>query len=200
MTLRFPSPVYKGMRIGLLGGSFNPAHEGHRHISLIALRRLQLHQVWWLVSPQNPLKSSQGMGSFEDRLSTAKTIASHAKIHVSDLEQQLATSYTSETLAHLSKRLPRANLVWLMGADNLIDIHRWKEWTKIFETSAVAVIARPGYAQAVLKSQAARRYASARLDASDASLLAERTPPAWVYVQEDLHPASATAIRKGEVR
>lgn len=196
MPLRLPSPVYNGMRIGLLGGSFNPAHDGHRHISLIALRRLGLHQVWWLVSPQNPLKPTKGMAPHAERLRQAETVAAHPRIFVTDLESQLGTTYTADTLIELSKRLRQAKLVWIMGADNLMEFHRWKEWSKIFQAAPIAVIARPGYAYAALNAPAARRFAHARLDASDAFLLADRAAPAWVYIQEDLHPESATAIRR----
>ena len=132
-------------RIGILGGSFNPAHDGHRHISLEALKRLRLDEVWWLVSPQNPLKPQEGMAPFEDRIEKAKSVADHPRIRVTDIEKGFATTYTAETLARLCRRFPNQRFVWLMGADNLSQISRWNRWTRIFHTVPVAVFDRPSY-------------------------------------------------------
>ncbi|HET8728806.1 MAG TPA: nicotinate-nucleotide adenylyltransferase [Alphaproteobacteria bacterium] len=183
------------MRVGLLGGSFNPAHEGHRHISLEALRLLGLDQVWWLVSPQNPLKPSAGMAPLDRRLRRARDIANHPAIIATDLERQIGTRYTAETLAALTSRFPRTRFVWLMGADNLMQLPRWRRWTLIFETVPVAIFDRRPYSLRALSGQAARRYARQRVKGHQAALLADAEPPAWVYFHTRLHPASATALR-----
>jgi len=186
-----------GRRIGLLGGSFNPAHEGHRHISLLALKLLRLHEVWWLVSPQNPLKPSAGMSELAERFAYAKTVANHPRIVVSDLEAHLNTRYTLDTLRLLRRRCVRTRFVWLMGADNLTQISRWRDWTSIFETVPIAVFARPTYSMLALAGKAAHRYARIRMPDRVASGLANSTPPAWVFLHSRLNPASATEIRAG---
>lgn len=185
------------LSVGLLGGSFNPAHEGHRHISLQALRSLGLDEVWWLVAPQNPLKPVDGMAPLAERLAGARRMARHRAIRVSDLEQALGTRYTVDTLAALRRRFPRCRFVWLMGADNLAQISRWGRWTTIFRTCAVAVFDRSPYSYPSLAGKAAQRFARARLPAGRGSLLATRTPPAWAFLHMRRHPASATAIRRG---
>jgi len=184
-----------GRRIGLLGGSFNPAHDGHRHISLLALRYLQLHEVWWVVSPQNPLKPAQGMATFEERFEYARKVASHPRIRVSDIEVQLNTRFTLDTLRKLKQRCQRTHLVWLMGADNLAQIPQWRDWTLIFETVPVAVFARPSYSMLALAGKAAHRYARIRLPSRSAGALATMTPPAWTFFHSRLHQASSTQIR-----
>jgi len=184
-----------GRRIGLLGGSFNPAHDGHRHISLLALRLLRLHEVWWLVSPQNPLKPAAGMTELAARLAYAKTVARHPRIVVSDIETHLNTRYTLDTLRLLRRRCRRTRFVWLMGADNLTQISQWRDWTSIFDTVPVAVFARPTYSMLALAGKAAHRYARIRMPARVASGLATSTPPAWVFLHSRLHHASATEIR-----
>lgn len=188
-----------GLRIGLLGGSFNPAHEAHLHISLIAMRRLRLHQILWLVSPQNPLKPTQGMAPFEERLASAQAMAGHPNIHASDLEQKLGTSYTADTLTTLTTRHPGVYFVWLMGADNLANFHLWKDWTKIMETVPVAIIARPDFHHHTSHSVIARRYGNVRLDSADARLLPSLAPPVWTFIQERLHTQSATKIRQAKL-
>lgn len=184
-------------RIGLLGGSFNPAHAGHLHLSLAALKRLDLDAVWWLVSPQNPLKSAKDMAPLAARMAGARAAARHPRIHVSDMETAFGTTYTAETLALMRRRFPRARFVWLMGADNLMQIPRWAKWTRIFEQTPVAVIARPAYSWNVMHGKAALRYRSARIGDRAATSLARRRPPAWTYLATRLHPASATEIRAG---
>ena len=186
-------------RVGLLGGSFNPAHEGHLHISLLALEHLGLHELWWLVSPQNPLKPAHGMAAFEARLAGAREAADDPRIVVSDMERRLGTRYTADTLRALTRRFPRIGFVWVMGADNLAEISAWRDWTAIFETMPIAVFDRPTYSYGALGSGAARRYASARIDQRRARGLAGLDPPAWVFVRDKLHAASATAIREGPV-
>ena len=182
--------------MGLLGGSFNPAHGGHRHISLLALRRLRLDEVWWLVSPQNPLKSRAGMQPFEQRVSAAERIAKHPRIRVTAIEQRLGTTYTAESLKRLSARYPGTRFVWLMGADNLIQIPRWRHWPTVFEQVPVAVFDRPTYSYRALAGEAACRFAYARLGEIKAAALAGQTPPAWIFFWGARDPSSATALRE----
>lgn len=183
-------------RIGLLGGSFNPAHEGHRHISLLALKRLRLDEVWWLVSPQNPLKPANGMAPFVERLAGARALASHPRIRATDLEARLGTRFTIDTLTALRRRWPAARFVWLMGADNMIQIPRWARWDALFETVPVAVLARPTYSLKAMNGKAAARFRHRRVPAERAPELAGMRPPAWIYLPIALHPASATEIRR----
>lgn len=185
-----------GLRIGLLGGSFNPAHEGHRHISLVALRRLQLHQVWWLVSPQNPLKPEKGMAPFAQRMESARTMADHPAIRVTDIETQMGTRYTADTIRQLTDRAPGTKFVWLMGADNLLSFPKWHQWTSIMERVPVAVIARPGYSLKARLSHAANRYAHRQFPVEHASRLAEVEAPAWVFIEDQPTPLSSTQIRR----
>jgi nicotinate-nucleotide adenylyltransferase len=182
-------------RIGLLGGSFNPAHAGHRHISVIALKLLRLQEIWWLVSPQNPLKPRAGMAPFAVRFRRAALAARHPRIKVSDLEVRLGTRYTADTLAALKKRFPRLRFVWLMGADNLRQISGWQHWPRIFTQLSIAVFDRPSYAFKALAGRAARRFRHFRVRPRQAKRLAELGPPAWVFLHIPLHKASATAIR-----
>jgi nicotinate-nucleotide adenylyltransferase len=185
----------KGLRIGLLGGSFNPAHEGHRHISLLALQRLRLDAVWWLVSPQNPLKPEIGMATFENRFEMAKQVARHPRIKVSDFERKLGTRYTVDTLRMLSRRRRQDRFVWIIGADNLMQMPRWHRWTALFEMVPVAVLARPTYSPRSLSGAAAHRFRRNRLPDRMAGLLVDQKPPAWVFLHTPLHNASATQIR-----
>ena len=189
---RLPAP---GQRIGLLGGSFNPAHRGHLEISRAALDRLGLDRVWWLVSPQNPLKTTHDMAPMEQRLASARALARDPRILALALESALGTVYTADTVTALVERFPRARFVWLMGADNLIQVSDWKNWETIFRTVAVAVFDRPSYSLGALAATAARRFARRRLPESAARTLAERAPPAWVFVHQRLNPQSSTGIR-----
>ncbi len=191
-----PPPRLTDRRIGLLGGSFNPAHAGHVHVSLEALRRLDLDEVWWLVSPQNPLKAANGMASLAERMTGARTItAPHPRLRVTDLERVLGTRYTIDTVHALRRHHPRARFVWLMGADNLRQLPRWKDWAALVETIPIAVIDRPGFAPAALSGAPAHRYAGARLSPGAARSLADRTAPAWTFLYTRLNPLSATALR-----
>lgn len=183
-----------GRKIGLLGGSFNPAHDGHRHISLIALRRLGLDEVWWLVSPQNPLKATDDMAPFEERFASAEKMARHPRIKVTDLESRLGTTYTADLLTKLTAQ-SADRFVWIMGGDNLMQIDRWKNWRAIFAAVPVAVIARPGFEKAALGSKAAHVYRGVRLDPADSLALASLRAPAWTLIQERLSPLSSTQIR-----
>lgn len=182
-------------RIGLLGGSFNPAHGGHLHISRLALSRLALDEVWWLVSPQNPLKPGLGMAPFAKRLRAAEAVAADRRIRVSDIEAGFGSTYTADTLAALRHRFPRVHFVWLMGGDNLAQLPYWKRWQDIFRTVPVAVFARPGTSSKAIAGKVARRFARSRITVSAARRLAPMPPPAWVFFHTRLDPRSATRIR-----
>ena len=181
-------------RIGLLGGSFNPAHDGHRHISLAALRRLALDEVWWLVTPGNPLKD-RGPAPLEQRMAAARAVMDHPRVEITDLEHRLGTRYTAETLAALIKRYPGVRFVWLMGADNLAQFHRWDRWRWIMETVPVGVIARPAERITARTSPAADRYHAARLRGREAQRLATAKPPAWCFVNVPMVALSSSEIR-----
>jgi nicotinate-nucleotide adenylyltransferase len=187
-------------RVGLLGGSFNPAHEGHRHISLEALRRLGLDEVWWLVAPQNPLKPVRGMAPFKTRFAAAQRMAQHPRIKVLGLEAALGTRYTADTVTELQRVLPKTRFVWLMGADNLAQIRHWQRWTEIFSRLPIAVFARPAYCLKGLAELAAKRYARQRVALTATKSLADMTPPAWMFLPIKLDPRSATKIRSAGPR
>ena len=201
----FPAPrrlggrAWDGLAVGLLGGSFNPAHAGHRHASLEALRRLGLDVVWWLVSPQNPLKARAGMAPLAERLAGAAAAARHPRIVPTAIERELGSVYTAETLARLRVLFPRTRFVWLMGADNLIQIPRWQHWERIFRDVPVAVMHRRPYSSRALGGKAARRFRRGRLGSARARRLARTEPPAWVFLTHPPHPASATEIRRRRV-
>jgi nicotinate (nicotinamide) nucleotide adenylyltransferase/ribosome silencing factor RsfS/YbeB/iojap len=184
-------------RIGLLGGSFNPAHGGHLHLSLTALQRLDLDEVWWLVSPQNPLKPMAGMAPFAARLAQARQVAAgHKRMRVTDLENRLGGSrYTVDTLKAVRRRFPRLRFVWLMGSDNLVQIRDWERWAEIFRTVPIAVFDRPSYSAKALAGLAAIRFARERVPSTAARRLAETKPPAWAFFHTRLDPTSATLIR-----
>ena len=185
-----------GARIGLLGGSFNPAHEGHLHISRIALNRLRLDQVWWLVSPQNPLKAAGDLASLEKRVEHAKHMAHDPRIIVTDIERELGTQFTIDTVTALKRRFPNHKFVWLMGGDNLVQLPRWKNWQGLVRRIPIAVVARPGFTMRARTSRAARMFAQAELDQRLAWFLPDKTPPVWSLIDGPLHGASATAIRR----
>jgi nicotinate-nucleotide adenylyltransferase len=182
-------------RVGLLGGSFNPAHEGHRHISQMALKKLKLDEIWWLVSPQNPLKPVKGMAPLKDRLKQAQKIAADRRIKVTDIETRLGTRYTADTLAALKRQFPFLDFVWLMGADNLAQIALWDRWQSIFQAVPIAVFDRPAYSLSALNAKAAQRFSRSRVAPAAAGALAGLAPPAWSFIRLRLHPASATQIR-----
>lgn len=194
-------PVPGRARIGLLGGSFNPAHAGHVHLTREALRTLGLDRVWWLVSPQNPLKAARDMAGFAQRLDGAAEIVRAAglsgRVAASDLEARLGVAHTARTLLRLRRRYPHLAFVWLMGADNLAQIGRWWRWTAIFKTVRVAVFDRSPYSYEALAGRAAVRFSGARIPAKS---LWRRNPPAWSYVAMRRHPASASAIRAANPR
>jgi len=183
-------------RIGILGGSFNPAHRGHLDLSLKALHRLGLDEVWWMVSPQNPLKPVAGMAPFAERLAGARRLARDRRIKVTDIEDRLGTTYTAESLGLLRRRCPDCRFVWLMGADNLAQIDRWRAWKQIFHLVPIAIFARPTYCFSALAAKAARHFAQYRLKESAGRRLAMVPPPAWLFVHGRLNPISATEIRR----
>lgn len=187
-------------RIGLLGGSFNPAHGGHRHISLEAMRRLDLDEVWWLVSPQNPLKEAAGMAPLAARLASARAAARHPRIRPMAVEAALGTVYTVDTVAKLQRLHPHKRFLWVMGADNLAQFHRWRSWRRLATGLPIAVMARPHYIGESLFAPAMawlRRYR--RLPA-DAKNWTRWKLPAIVVLNIRLSPQSATAIRKRDPR
>jgi nicotinate-nucleotide adenylyltransferase len=183
------------LRIGLLGGSFNPAHEGHRAISREALKRLRLDRVWWLVSPQNPLKPTDQTTDLEQRLTAARAIADHPRVVVTDLERRIDTRYTVDTLRWLSQKC-RARFVWLIGADNMAQLPRWRRWQRLVCMVPIAVFDREPYSYVALAGRMASAHAGSRLAESRAPVLAETQPPAWVYLRFRRHQASSTALRQ----
>ncbi len=186
------------MRIGLLGGSFNPAHAGHRHVIELARRRLGLQQVWLLVSPGNPLKPQHGMAPFEQRLASARGIADGRRVIATAIEAVFGTRYTIDTLRRLLRQFPCARFVWLMGADIMSELPRWRRWLEFVQRVPLAVLPRPGYNYRGLASLAAHRLGRARRRMLSAAMLAELPPPAWVFLCVPQSAASATAIRASE--
>jgi nicotinate-nucleotide adenylyltransferase len=185
-----------GQRIGLFGGSFNPPHRGHLAVSVSALRRLRLDWVWWLVSPQNPLKDASEISGFAERLAAARDLVTHPRILVSDLEKRLGTRTTAELLDAMEPILQRGRFVWIMGADSFAGLHQWNDWRELPSHLPLAVLDRPGFAQAALTSPAARTLARWRLNESQAACLPFRVPPAWVFLRQRHRPESSTAIRR----
>ena len=184
-----------GMCIGLLGGSFDPSHEAHRDISLTALKRLGLDQVWWLVTPGNPLKDVSKLPDLDKRVTAAETVAAHPGIKVTGFDGGGA-GYTIDLLKALKQRFPEVHFVWLMGADNLAQFHRWKAWAEIFAAMPIAVLDRPGYRLKAKASQVAQRFAPYYVDETDAPGLALLDPPAWTILSQRLSGLSSTALRK----
>lgn len=186
-----------GAKIGLLGGSFNPAHDGHLHISLEALKRLDLDFVWWMVSPQNPLKSQRGMAPFSLRFSSALFAARHPRILVTDIECRLHTQYTADTIKKLAARFPRTRFVWMMGADNLVQFTQWERWQEIVNAVPVAVFDRPRYSHPALTARMARQLRHDRRSQWEWKGLTKTSLPAWAFITCPQHPESATRIREG---
>ena len=186
----------RGQSIGLLGGSFNPAHDGHLHISQFAVNLLNLDSVWWLVSPQNPLKSSFGMAPFSERLEAARKIASSTSIVVTGMEADFLGEYTIDTLQIIQKRFKQVRFVWLMGADNLIQIDQWKDWEKIFSTIPIAVFDRLPYSEKVEESAAVKKFNNKRVSSLKANRISYMEAPAWVYLRIPINSSSSTKIRR----
>ena len=183
------------MRIGLLGGSFNPPHTAHLEISLTALKRLRLDQVWWLVTPGNPLKDPSKLASLDARVEAAREMARHPRIAVTGFEAGSGSAYTIDLLTALKRRFPGVSFVWLMGADNLAEFHRWRAWEEIFALMPIAVLDRPGFRLKARAGRAAQRFAVYQVDESDAGGLARLEPPAWSILTHTLSGLSSTEVR-----
>lgn len=197
MVVRGPIAT-PGQRIGLLGGSFDPPHEGHVHITRWALRTLALDRVWWLVSPGNPLKA-RGPAEIERRLEACRRIMRHPRVDITDIERHLGTRYTAQTLAALSRRYGGVRFVWLMGADNLKSFHRWEAWEWIMRNYPIGVLARPGEQLRAGLSPAAQRFADRRLPQGGAAELGHGDVPRWVLITGPMSGRSSTEIRdRGE--
>ncbi|MCX7587675.1 nicotinate-nucleotide adenylyltransferase [Phenylobacterium sp. 58.2.17] len=199
-ALRLGFDLKPGMRVGLYGGSFNPAHEGHAHVAETARRRLQLDRVIWLVSPQNPLKAAHETAPLETRLAAARAIARGRSMIVSDAETRLGSQYTIDTIQALKARFPGVDFVWIMGADSLASFHRWRGWTQIMAQVPVAVVSRPWISLKSRSSPAARRFGSARVSLLEAKLLPGAKPPRWVFLTGPLNFQSSTALRARQAK
>lgn len=182
-------------KIGLLGGSFNPAHEGHREISMAALDHLNLDEIWWLVSPGNPLKSDENLNTFDHRFQSAKNMMNDERIIVSDLEKKLKTRFTVDTITKLKSNYPSHYFVWLMGADNLAQFDKWKDWEKIANTVPIAIFNRPRYSMANNESVAAKALKKYRIDQANIRNLYKLKPPAWSFYEATYNPTSSTELR-----
>jgi nicotinate-nucleotide adenylyltransferase len=184
-----------GMRIGLLGGSFNPPHAAHRAISQFAIKRLQLDRVWWLVTPGNPLKAPEGLRELDERADAARKMADDPRIDVSCLESVIGTRYTADTISYLRRRCSGLRFVWIMGADNLAQFHRWQNWRRIAYQVPMAVIDRPPQSFRALAAPAALALERYRIPESDAGRLADRRAPAWVFLTGMKSTLSSTGLR-----
>lgn len=191
----YPPQAAPGQTIGLLGGSFNPPHAAHRLISEVALKRLGLDKVWWIVSPGNPLKKRVHTAPLAERMQLCRSMATNPHIIVTDFEADLPTPYTASTLAFLKARSPLVRFVWIMGADNLATFDRWERWREIFTMVPVVVVDRPGWRLKALASKAARAFARSRRPETEAGVLAQIPPPAWTFLTGPLSHVSSTAIR-----
>ena len=192
--------VTKGMQVGLFGGSFNPPHAGHALVAEIAMRRLQLDQLWWMVTPGNPLKSTRELAPLSERLRLSEKITPDPRIKVTAFEAAYHVRYTADTLALIKARNPGVDFVWIMGADNLRDFHKWQRWREIITTFPIAVIDRPGATLALLSSVVAKTFDYARIDEADAATLAHRRAPAWTFIHGPRSLLSSTAIRNAAKR
>ena len=189
-------PLYSnGMRIGLLGGSFNPPHAAHRAISLFAIKRLKLDRVWWLVTPGNPLKENGALRDLDERVEVARKLANDPRIDVSCLESVIGTRYTVDTITYLRRRASGLRFVWIMGADNLAQFHRWQNWRRIAAEVPIAVIDRPPQSFRALAAPAAQALARSRLPENQAARLADQHAPAWVFLTGMKLKLSSTTLR-----
>jgi nicotinate-nucleotide adenylyltransferase len=187
-----------GMRIGLLGGSFNPPHAAHRAISLFALKRLKLDRVWWLLTPGNPLKDTGALQGLAERARAAREVAGDPRIDVSRLEAVIGTRYTVDTITYLRRRVSGVRFIWIMGADNLAQFHRWKDWRRIASEVPIAVIDRPPQSFRALAAPAAQALARYRLPENQAARLADRQAPAWVFLSGMKLKLSSTGLRNSD--
>ncbi|MFC5386190.1 nicotinate-nucleotide adenylyltransferase [Aquamicrobium segne] len=188
--------VEKGMQVGLFGGSFNPPHAGHVLVADIALRRLALDQIWWMVTPGNPLKNTRELAPLGVRIQNSQDITPDPRIKVTAFEAAYRVRYTADTLALIRARNPGVDFVWIMGADSLRDFHNWERWREIMLTFPVAIIDRPGATLSFLSSLAAKTFDYARIDEADASRLARMKAPAWTFIHGPRSALSSTEIRK----
>jgi len=194
--LRMPH-VEKGMQVGLFGGSFNPPHAGHELVADTALRRLRLDQLWWMVTPGNPLKSARELKPLAERIALSEAIADDPRIKVTAFEAAFHIRYTADTIALVQARNPGVDFVWVMGADSLRDFHRWQRWRHIAASIPIAVVDRPGATLSFLSSVMAKTFDHARIDESDAGRLAHLRPPAWTFLHGRRSSLSSTALRAG---
>lgn len=196
--LRMPHSE-RGMIVGLFGGSFNPPHEGHALVAEIAIRRLGLDQLWWMVTPGNPLKSRNHLAPLSERIARSESIARDPHIKVTAFEQAFGVSYTANTLARVKARNPHVHFIWIMGADSLETFHHWQKWQNIARTFPIAVIDRPGSTLSYLSSKMAKTFAFARIDEDDARVLWKKPAPAWTFIHGPRSALSSTAIRNGDL-
>lgn len=195
-SVRVKTPlVAPGLRVGIMGGSFNPPHAGHVLISHTALTRLDLDQLWWVVTPGNPLKETGDLPSLEERIAACRAMTPDPRIRITGFEEALGTPYTAATLAFLSRRYPRVRFAWVMGADNLASFHRWQHWREIMHLMPIAVVDRPGWRHRALASKAAHAFRRDYVPESRAPDLLEMSPPAWTLLSGPLSPLSSTALR-----
>ncbi len=192
--LRMPH-VERRMQVGLFGGSFNPPHAGHALVAEIALRALALDQIWWMVTPGNPLKSGRALAPLSERVALSESVAQDPRIKVTAFEAAARVRYTADALALVRARNPGIDFVWIMGADNLAEFHRWQRWREIATTMPIAVIDRPGSTLAFLSSVFAKTFDHARIDERDAARLARMRPPAWTFIHGPRSSLSSTALR-----
>jgi nicotinate-nucleotide adenylyltransferase len=189
-------PFAPGLRIGLFGGSFNPPHEGHRAASLLALRRLRLDQIWWLVSPANPLKDARKLAPLAKRVEAARRVSQHPRIKITTVEAAIGATYTFETITFLKQRCRGVHFVWLMGADNFRIFDRWQRWADIARLVPIAIIDRPNSTLTALHGRAAESLSPFRLNETDGALLATAMPPAFLFLHGPRSPMSSTALRE----
>jgi nicotinate-nucleotide adenylyltransferase len=190
----------RGMRIGLFGGTFDPPHAAHLGASLLAMKRLNLDRVWWLVTPGNPLKDTRGLQPLATRIAAARKLARHPRIDITGLEAVINTRYTYDTLVYLKRRCPGVHFVWIMGADNLRSFYRWQNWRGIARLMPMAVIDRMGSSLYATGGRAAQALTNHRVREERAGTLADHKPPAWVYLHGLKSPLSSTALRATRAR
>jgi nicotinate-nucleotide adenylyltransferase len=191
-----PPRFEPGQAIGLLGGSFNPPHEGHRLISQLALQRLRLDRLWWLATPGNPLKPSAGLAEMRARIEAAQALTRDPRIAVTGFEAEIGARYTYQTIAWLKRRAPGVHFVWIMGADNLSQFHRWRRWRAIADLVPILVVDRPGSTLRALASPAGVALARHRRPESEAALFARRPAPAFLFLHGPRSSLSSTALRQ----